>query len=189
MEFKYLTLLVWHLVIWKQLKFVFYVTHQSKRNWKVLDFSCKLQINDQFYIHHFIYNLFSSSKCIFICFAVIIHAVEVNLSGPNFAKRHTGFHVVCSSDQIPLGLTADFFVNEQIYTSLRRSDDGCYSALLKARCPSDSALCSCSKDGKVYELFIHTPVSTNIVTITCSMEFQNSRQVFKSGKLIVQVHG
>lgn len=96
---------------------------------------------------------------------------------------------MCSSSQIPIGLTADFLVNGITYTSLRSTDSGCFSAHLRTKCPLHYVVCHCTKDGKEYGLVINASERNGSMTILCLMKFQNGGQVYKSDSIIVDIYG
>lgn len=124
-----------------------------------------------------------------VCILALAESYRVNLSGPKYVKRNEAIQVVCSSNQTPIGLTTDFLVNGITYTSLRSTKSGCYSAHLRTRCPLNSSVCYCNKEGKEYGLVINASPRNNAMTILCLMKFQNDEQVYKSDSIIVDIYG
>lgn len=98
-------------------------------------------------------------------------------------------YVVCYSSQTPIGLTADFLVNGQSYTSIRSTSKGCYSAHLRSRCPQNQVVCHCDKDGKEYGLVINASQRNSTMSVLCLMKFQNDGQVFKNDSIVVDIYG
>lgn len=125
----------------------------------------------------------------YVCILALAECYRVNLTGPKYVKRNEAIQVVCSSNQTPIGLTTDFLVNGITYTSLRSTTSGCYSAHLRTRCPSNSIVCYCNKEGKEYGLVINASPRNHTMTILCLMKFQNDGQVYKSDSIIVDIYG
>lgn len=121
-------------------------------------------------------------------FAAIIFAESVRLSGPKNVRRDDTFQVICSSDETPFFSTANFYINGLTHTSLRGSNDECYSARVK--CPLNSMTCFCSEDGKHYGLLIRESIRTMMITVSCTMRFEKKGRIFsKNDSLIVRIHG
>lgn len=77
-----------------------------------------------------------------------------------------------------------------MYTSLSRSTNGCFSAILRTTCPLSSLGCHCSQDGKEYRLLVHASSGTESLTIMCGMHFKrNDRPFSRNDSLVVQIHG
>lgn len=121
-------------------------------------------------------------------FTAFIYTSTVNLDGAKYIRRDGALHVICSSDETPFFSTANFLINGQTFTSLRKSDKECYSARVK--CPKDSLNCYCSLDGKQYGLLVRASVRTMQMTISCTMRFsKNGKSFTKTDSLLVEIHG
>lgn len=124
-----------------------------------------------------------------LCILASTDCYRVILTGPKYVKRNEAVHVVCSSNQTPIELSADFLVNGITYTTLRSTKGVCYSAHLRNRCPQTPVNCHCNKDGKEYGLVIRASERNSTMTVSCLMKFQDGGQVLKSDNIIVDIYG
>ncbi|VDI19587.1 Hypothetical predicted protein [Mytilus galloprovincialis] len=125
---------------------------------------------------------------IHICIiSAIIYTTKVSLNGPKYIIRDGNINVMCSSDEKPIFSTANFYINGQLYTSVRNYRSLCYSA--RKTCPVNSLTCYCSQDGKQYGLRIHAPKRNKTMTVSCAMQFVQKEQTFsKEDSFIVEIH-
>ncbi|CAC5384444.1 unnamed protein product [Mytilus coruscus] len=98
---------------------------------------------------------------------------QVEIRGPEYIKR--GEHIIlnCSSDDVPVGQSAEFLVNDETYTNIRVQDKECFSGISHSECLPEE--CNCSEDGKWY--IIQLPANDDMmnVKISCTMKFTSER--------------
>lgn len=112
----------------------------------------------------------------------------MNLNGPKYIRRDGSLRVICSSDETPFFSTANFLINGQTFTSLRKSDKECYSA--RENCSKELMNCYCSLDGKQYGVLVRASVRNMQMTVSCTMRFsKNGKSFTKTDSLLVQIYG
>ncbi|VDI47658.1 Hypothetical predicted protein [Mytilus galloprovincialis] len=113
--------------------------------------------------------------------------VNVDLQGPLYARSGDTIWVNCSSNTVPAGESAEFLLDGETINSLRRHNNGCYSASTSKECTRD--ICQCSENGKTYGIRInmnHQKPDVN-VEIVCSMKFKTGRTFYLNDSISINV--
>lgn len=115
--------------------------------------------------------------------------VNVDLQGPLYAKSGDTIWVNCSSNTVPAGESAEFLLDGETINSLRRHNNGCYSASTSKECTRD--ICQCSENGKTYGIRINmNQQKADVhVEIVCSMKFKTGRTFYLNDSIYIHVLG
>lgn len=94
-------------------------------------------------------------------------SISVKLYTQKHIFREDTIDLNCTSDSVPTGLSAEFVLNDETYTSLRKYNRQCYN--VQQICSVN--ICSCSADNQSYFLQIKHTTQQNKLYAECSMNF------------------
>ncbi|XP_052063333.1 uncharacterized protein LOC127703001 [Mytilus californianus] len=94
---------------------------------------------------------------------------SVNISGPKYIHKNSKMDLLCISQKIPVGLRANFILNENPYTTIIKVGDNCYSSPNISFCTKGK--CKCSNEGRSYMWMYHNFYHETTITVMCNMEF------------------
>ncbi|XP_052094659.1 uncharacterized protein LOC127730325 [Mytilus californianus] len=98
--------------------------------------------------------------------------VSVILSAPQHTPEGQPFQLNCSSNIAPVGQSAEFLVNGETLTYIRRHRTMCFNTALGTECRT--GMCRCSLDGRSYAIYHKlSNVKTANESFTCKMTFPN----------------
>lgn len=94
---------------------------------------------------------------------------SVKISGPKYIRKNKEIDLLCSSNKLPAGLSANFNVNEYTYTKISKIGDNCYSSPNTSFCTEGK--CNCTNEGRSYTWKYHHFYNDKTITFKCNMEF------------------
>ncbi|CAC5382471.1 unnamed protein product [Mytilus coruscus] len=94
---------------------------------------------------------------------------SVNISGPKYIHKNSKMDLLCISQKVPVGLRANFILNEDPYTTIIKVGDNCYSSPNISFCTKGK--CKCSNEGRSYMWMYHNFYHETTITVMCNMEF------------------
>lgn len=108
-----------------------------------------------------------------------------------FAPQHTPegqpFQLNCSSNIAPVGQSAEFLINGETLTYVRRHKTMCFNTALGTKCRN--GMCRCSLDGRSFAIYHKLSiVKTANDNFTCKMTFPNE-MVVVSNAVSVSIRG
>lgn len=74
----------------------------------------------------------------------------------------------CISQKVPVGLSANFILNGNPYTTIFKVGDNCYSSPNRSFCSKGK--CKCSNEGRSYNVTYHNFYHETTITVICKME-------------------
>ncbi|XP_063420080.1 uncharacterized protein LOC134705250 [Mytilus trossulus] len=113
--------------------------------------------------------------------------VSVILSAPQHTPEGQPFQLNCSSTIAPVGQSAEFLVNGETLTYIRRHKIMCFNTDLGTKCRT--GMCRCSSDGRSFAIYHKLSiVKTANDNFTCKMTFPNE-MVIVSNAVSVSITG
>lgn len=100
---------------------------------------------------------------------------SVDISGPKYVRKNNEIDLLCSSNTLPSGLSANFIVNEYPYTKITKIGDNCYSSPNTLFCTEGK--CNCTNEGRSYTWKYHNFYDDKTITFKCNMEFSSVGQI------------
>lgn len=115
-----------------------------------------------------------------------VKPVSVILTVDPYIQKEQEIKLNCSSDVVPVGQTAEFLVNNRIFTNIRKHKWVCFNTKLNKTCSSGT--CSCAVDRKSYVSTYQPMENVNEITFMCRMKFMGGT-VKSSPELVVTIIG
>ncbi|XP_071156338.1 uncharacterized protein [Mytilus edulis] len=102
--------------------------------------------------------------------------VSVILFAPQHTPEGQPFQLNCSSNIAPVGQSAEFLINGETLTYVRRHKTMCFNTALGTKCRN--GMCRCSLDGRSFAIYHKLSiVKTANDNFTCKMTFPNEMVV------------
>lgn len=116
-----------------------------------------------------------------------VWAGDLTLNVPAYVRNGDDIWINCSADIVPSGKQTEFIVNGVTLDTLEKIENGCFSALKRAKC--SSSICHCSADGKTYGRKLNINKRNDHLRVACSMNFKLKNSLYKTKEMVIRVLG